>query len=48
MSRSQTRAAAELAGLQREFQDYVLQREPAVLARVRGNGAADAARRRNV
>jgi hypothetical protein len=48
MNRSGQHTAAELAGLQHEFQDYVLEREPAVLARVRGTGAADAATRMNV
>jgi hypothetical protein len=41
-------AVSELAGLQREFQGYVLQRAPGVLGRVRGTGAADAATRMNV
>jgi len=48
MNRGQAHAAAGLAGLQRAFQDYVLRREPAVLARVHGTGAADAATRMNV
>jgi hypothetical protein len=37
-----------LAGLQREFQDYVLHRAPAVLKRVRATGSADAATRMDV
>ena len=37
-----------LAGLQREFQDYVLWRAPAVLEKVRATGRADAATRMDV
>jgi Putative DNA-binding domain len=48
MNRTSARRAPELARLQREFQDYVLHREPAVLDRVRGTGAADPATRMNV
>jgi len=48
MQDRRAQARSELAGLQREFQGYVLQRDPAVLDRVRGTGAADAATRMNV
>jgi putative DNA-binding protein len=40
--------ALDLARLQREFQDYVLHRDPAVLEHVLGTGAADAATRMDV
>ena len=42
------RSALDLARLQREFQDYVLQRDPAVLQHVLGTGTADAVTRMDV
>ena len=42
------RTALDLARLQREFQDYLLHRDPAVLQHVVGTGAADAATRMDV
>jgi hypothetical protein len=48
MAEASARSALDLAGLQREFQDYVLRRNPAVLEHVLGTGSADAATRMNV
>ena len=42
------RAGLDLARLQREFQDYVLQRDPAVLQRVRQSANADGVARMDV
>ena len=42
------RTALDLARLQREFHDYMLHRDPAVLQHVVGTGAADAATRMDV
>jgi hypothetical protein len=42
------RLSLDLARLQREFQEYVLHRDPAVLEHVLGTGAADAATRMDV
>ena len=48
MERAFPRTALDLARLQREFQAYVLHRDPAVLQHVLGAGAADAATRMDV
>jgi len=48
MEHALSRSALDLASLQRAFQDYVLQRNSAVLQHVLGTGAADAATRMDV
>ena len=48
MQPTSARSALDLARLQREFQDYVLRRNPAVLEHVLGTGPADAATRMDV
>jgi hypothetical protein len=48
MQQASTHAALDLARLQREFQDYMLHRNPAVLQHVVGTGHADAATRMDV
>jgi Putative DNA-binding domain len=48
MEHTRSRTALDLARLQREFQDYVLQRDSAVLQHVLGTGTADAVTRMDV